>query len=474
MKQMRNECQVRFMLTGKVGFISVSIGFALEWQCGILTHIVIAKNVSESDFMKDDTVARALPPPVTSEATDPTSTDRKVSAYEKDSDDDTDVDEDTSESINNGSGNVTPTTTTMPVSDSASSERQKEKQEKNWYFGKYVGRKLPSQNNDTQSPNTAQKRPTLVPTDIGGEVLEPPYLCPKPPNMPAVVSVTVLSCTNLKSRLNRLVERPVNAYVSVEVDHKIRHTAIVKRNHNPTFDENDTFIFPLTREFSRMGGYIYFTVMDKNLLDENVLAKVAIPLASLKVQTDDSEAPVLNIPLHHRERLLGKGFRGSIHSPHTTSILTVRIARVDIHQWWVYEELKLRDEAREKAKQDEIRRLKAEEDERIRKEAERLHKGMTEKSEQWQDSQLIHSCSRCHTEFTMTHRKHHCRLCGNVVCAVCSDHRIAISSGDIVRACDVCFEARQKQDEILDPPGESNMSAAETAHHDPDDACIVS
>lgn len=58
---------------------------------------------------------------------------------------------------------------------------------------------------------------------------------------------------------------------------------------------------------------------------------------------------------------------------------------------------------------------------------------------QWVDSKLVKDCAICKQLFSVTRRKHHCRLCGNVFCQTCSDNKMELaSSARPVRVCDVC------------------------------------
>lgn len=52
----------------------------------------------------------------------------------------------------------------------------------------------------------------------------------------------------------------------------------------------------------------------------------------------------------------------------------------------------------------------------------------------WQPDAEVTECPICHTTFGFWYRKHHCRKCGRVVCAVCSPHRITIPVQFIVHA----------------------------------------
>lgn len=58
---------------------------------------------------------------------------------------------------------------------------------------------------------------------------------------------------------------------------------------------------------------------------------------------------------------------------------------------------------------------------------------------QWMDSKQVKNCALCQLSFSVTRRKHHCRLCGNVFCQTCSDNKMELaSSAKPVRVCDTC------------------------------------
>jgi len=58
---------------------------------------------------------------------------------------------------------------------------------------------------------------------------------------------------------------------------------------------------------------------------------------------------------------------------------------------------------------------------------------------EWMDSKQVKQCALCQNSFSVTRRKHHCRLCGNVFCQTCSDNKMELaSSAKPVRVCDTC------------------------------------
>uniref|UniRef100_A0A914XLN2 Ankyrin repeat and FYVE domain containing 1 n=2 Tax=Plectus sambesii TaxID=2011161 RepID=A0A914XLN2_9BILA len=52
-------------------------------------------------------------------------------------------------------------------------------------------------------------------------------------------------------------------------------------------------------------------------------------------------------------------------------------------------------------------------------------------------------CSECSSKFSLTMRKHHCRHCGRLLCARCSERTMPILKYDLqkaVRVCDICYD----------------------------------
>jgi putative sterol carrier protein len=59
---------------------------------------------------------------------------------------------------------------------------------------------------------------------------------------------------------------------------------------------------------------------------------------------------------------------------------------------------------------------------------------------EWQQDDATDCCSACEAEFTVYRRKHHCRMCGLLVCASCSSKKIRGA-----RVCDDCHSTARAQ-----------------------------
>lgn len=70
----------------------------------------------------------------------------------------------------------------------------------------------------------------------------------------------------------------------------------------------------------------------------------------------------------------------------------------------------------------------------------------------WQPDSTANNCTICNCEFSLLNRRHHCRMCGKLVCGNCSPHRVVLPNIDTSkqRICVQCFEAineKQKQEQ---------------------------
>ncbi|XGW26149.1 hypothetical protein V3C99_007061 [Haemonchus contortus] len=58
----------------------------------------------------------------------------------------------------------------------------------------------------------------------------------------------------------------------------------------------------------------------------------------------------------------------------------------------------------------------------------------------WANDSDVTQCSACSEKFSISKRKHHCRMCGSIFCASCSEGRIKLpSNSKPARVCDQCF-----------------------------------
>lgn len=65
-----------------------------------------------------------------------------------------------------------------------------------------------------------------------------------------------------------------------------------------------------------------------------------------------------------------------------------------------------------------------------------------QRADHWLKEDVIEQCKSCHTRFSFSERKHHCRDCGQVFCAQCTRYEIEIPRLNInkpVRVCQSCY-----------------------------------
>lgn len=70
----------------------------------------------------------------------------------------------------------------------------------------------------------------------------------------------------------------------------------------------------------------------------------------------------------------------------------------------------------------------------------------------WEPDSAANNCTLCKGEFSLLNRRHHCRMCGKLVCGNCSPHRVVLPNIDTTkqRVCVQCFETineKAKQDQ---------------------------
>ena len=84
----------------------------------------------------------------------------------------------------------------------------------------------------------------------------------------------------------------------------------------------------------------------------------------------------------------------------------------------------------------------------------------------WVPDSEAHECMRCNkTKFSALQRRHHCRMCGFVVCNACSSRKCKIEhqSSRPLRVCDHCYES-QTNTNTANPIGEEAVSSGSQFH----------
>lgn len=61
----------------------------------------------------------------------------------------------------------------------------------------------------------------------------------------------------------------------------------------------------------------------------------------------------------------------------------------------------------------------------------------------WMPDAAVTECTLCMVRFSVTVRKHHCRLCGQIFCSSCCSANIpgeVVNKSGFVRACEPCAQ----------------------------------
>ncbi|XP_033099634.1 FYVE and coiled-coil domain-containing protein 1-like isoform X2 [Anneissia japonica] len=79
-------------------------------------------------------------------------------------------------------------------------------------------------------------------------------------------------------------------------------------------------------------------------------------------------------------------------------------------------------------------------------------------SERWLEDKDVKNCMQCDTEFGLTVRRHHCRLCGRIFCSKCSNNFVMSSSSNKkVRVCEPCY-IKHEHSQVNDGPSSNSTS----------------
>eukprot|EP01052_Picozoa_sp_SAG31_P011552 SAG31_NODE_656_length_13120_cov_10.091237_8_plen_514_part_00 len=76
----------------------------------------------------------------------------------------------------------------------------------------------------------------------------------------------------------------------------------------------------------------------------------------------------------------------------------------------------------------------------------------------WTPDAALQYCELCRLQFTWANRRHHCRVCGKLVCSTCSPHRANLGSDKAERVCTTC--------ELVKQDGGSYHVAADASHRE--------
>lgn len=134
-----------------------------------------------------------------------------------------------------------------------------------------------------------------------GSRVQPPFFNPRPPGGDITkLYITVIGCRNLKSPFVRLIPRPVNAFVEVQIgDQKLR-TETKQTDLNPLYDSNTTFLFELhdiyMDELRFDNGVIQLKVSD-SCFSVTKIGAAWIPFSSIGFSADSSDPTLLTLPI---------------------------------------------------------------------------------------------------------------------------------------------------------------------------------
>ena len=98
----------------------------------------------------------------------------------------------------------------------------------------------------------------------------------------------------------------------------------------------------------------------------------------------------------------------------------------------------------------------------------------TQSRTHWVPDKDAVACSSCESRFSTLRRRHHCRLCGDVFCAACTQSRIVLHVGSSlpVRVCSACRDAAEvskreaEEKEVKDTVGNTSMLFQFKSHNE--------
>ena len=91
----------------------------------------------------------------------------------------------------------------------------------------------------------------------------------------------------------------------------------------------------------------------------------------------------------------------------------------------------------------------------------------------WTHDDDVNDCALCKKAFSLFNRKHHCRLCGKVVCGGCSPHKGKVPEfKQPVRLCDLCHHGKSPMSPAKPSAASSAASSAPPSAHAGDEATV--
>jgi hypothetical protein len=236
---------------------------------------------------------------------------------------------------------------------------------------------------------------------ILGHSLSPPFLVPKPPFIPPTLSLIIMSCHNLQSRLIRFFSRPIHCRITIRVGNLTQVTPVIKNSQNPIFSSSPFTAVPYLFQIpphTSVTGALEIIIEDHFPFPANILSRVHIPYSLLPLQEDTMISNEMFIRLSLNQPYLlatlpppppsPSSMTSSLPSSPTSSTvppqeissqycsigdspkiqkeiftdlvpyLRIRVSKVDVYQWWIMRELQARDQVRE----DQIAQLEKEAD----------------------------------------------------------------------------------------------------------------
>lgn len=98
-----------------------------------------------------------------------------------------------------------------------------------------------------------------------------------------------------------------------------------------------------------------------------------------------------------------------------------------------------------------IQDIKEQQEERNKKKGDYARGNDIKKAPVMVPDHFFEHCQVCCVKFTFVKRKHHCRICGKVVCGSCSNGKLHGLNDKLMRACDYCMKEHMSTAQVFKP-----------------------